>query len=105
MPLGGRGTLPCRANDTGVLYEMFSRGGGALPRRVKSKQLKERSLSSEAYDTDRKDLLLALESMKTSFVSFFLPWFCVVVLLHVLVVVFAPSSEAFPRSLSVISFV
>ena len=73
--LGGRGTLPCRANDTGVLYEMFSRGGGALPRRVKSKQLKERSLSSEAYDTDRKDLLLALESMKTSFVSFFCPGF------------------------------
>ena len=57
---------------------------------------------SESHDTN-KDLLLSLESMKTSLV-FFLPMFCVVVRLRVLVVVFTPSSEAFPRSLSAISF-
>ena len=98
VPLRDRGTLPCRVNDTGILNEMFSQGGSALSLRAKSKQLKELSLSSEAHDAN-KDLLLSLESMKTSLVSFFLPWCCVVVRLHVLVVVFAP-----PRSLSAISF-
>ena len=46
VPLGGRGTLPCRVNDTGVLHEKFSQGGGALPPRVKSKQI-------EAHDTNK----------------------------------------------------
>ena len=93
MPLGGRGTLLCSVNDTGVLHEKISQDGGALSLRAKSKQLKELSLSSEAHDAN-KDLLLSLVSTKTSLVSFFLPWFCVVVRLRVFVVVFVPSSEA-----------
>ena len=40
VSLGGRGTLPCRVNDNGVLHKKFSLGGGALPPRVNSKQLR-----------------------------------------------------------------
>ena len=53
VTLWGRGTLPCRVNDTVVLHEKFSQGGGALPHGIKSKQLKERSLNSEAHNTNK----------------------------------------------------
>ena len=44
VPLGGRGTLLCRVNDTCVLRETFSQGGGALSNRFKS---------SEPHDTNK----------------------------------------------------
>ena len=70
VPLGGRGTLPCRVNDTGVLHEKFSQGGGALPPRVKSKQLKpttQTKMADRRNITVVKAIVICLSSLAAAF--------------------------------------
>ena len=86
VPLGCRGTLLCRVNDTGVLYEKFSQGGGALSL-VEPRANNWRSGHWAPKPTTQTKIFCFLWSPWKLLWSLFLPWFCVVV-------VFVRSSEA-----------